>query len=101
MGGPIPLTKIAKHIGYSRQHLYNLFEQKIIDLNLILIIGEFIHHDFSENIHRLKKYKKLYFAEFQEANVTNETSFEAKYYSLLQEHSKLLKQFNNLLNKKK
>ena len=33
--------------------------------------------------------------------IISENSFEAKYYTLLQEHTKILKQFNNLLNKKK
>lgn len=93
----VPITKIAKKIGYTRQHIYNLFEQKSIDLNLMLAIGEFIHHDFSDSIQTLKKYKQLHYAEHA---ALNSGSYEQKYYALLKEHNQLLKKYNNLLSKK-
>ena len=92
----ISITKIAKKIGYTRQHIYNLFQQKSIDLNVILIIGEFIHHDFSDTIQALKKYKHLHYAEYA---ANNKSSFEQKYYALLQEHNQLLKKYNKLITK--
>jgi len=93
----ISITKIAKKTGYTRQHIYNLFQQKSIDLNLILTIGEFIHHDFSDTINTLKKYKQLHYAEYA---VNNQSSFEQKYYALLEEYNQLLKKYNRLLSKK-
>lgn len=100
----VPITKIAKKIGYTRQHIYNLFQQRSIDLNLLLSIGEFIHHDFSDTIQTLKKYKQLHYAEYA-ANTLNEAAyalntFEQKYYTLLEEHTQLLKKYNKLLTKK-
>ncbi|MHB8259711.1 MAG: hypothetical protein ACYDCN_06390 [Bacteroidia bacterium] len=100
----ISITKIAKKTGYTRQHIYNLFQQKSIDLNLILTIGEFIHHDFSDAIQPLKKYKQLHYAEYA-ANLKDDTGyhpniFEQKYYALLEEHNQLLKKYNKLLTKK-
>jgi plasmid maintenance system antidote protein VapI len=100
----IPISKIARKTGYTRQHIYNLFQQKSIDLNLILTIGEFIHHDFSDSIQTLKKYKQLHRAEFEantrEEAATYQPDFEKKYYVLLEEHTQLLKKYNKLLTKK-
>jgi len=100
----IPISKIAKKTGYTRQHIYNLFQQKSIDLNLILTIGEFIHHDFSDTIQTLKKYKQLHRAEFaantKEEAATYQTDYKQKYYALLEDYNKLLKEHNKLLSKK-
>jgi len=97
----IPISKIARKTGYTRQHM---FQQKSIDLNLILTIGEFIHHDFSDSIQTLKKYKQLHRAEFEantrEEAATYQPDFEKKYYVLLEEHTQLLKKYNKLLTKK-
>jgi len=95
----ISITKVAKKTGYTRQHLYNLFKQDIIDLNIILLIGEFIHHDFSDTIHQLKKYKNLQLAEIATLNGT-QMSFEQKYYELLKEHNQLLRKYTKLVEKK-
>jgi len=100
----IPISKIAKKTGYTRQHIYNLFQQKNIDLNLILTIGEFIHHDFSDSIQPLKKYKQFHQAE-SAANINEEangyqTNYKQKYYTLLEEYTQLLKKHTKLLSKK-
>ena len=101
----VAISKIAKKTGYSRTHIYNLFQQKNIDLNLLLVIGEFIHHDFSDSISQLRKYKHVLQAEYAASNRVREpiiaqNSFEQKYYALLQEHNLLLKKYNKLLSKK-
>jgi plasmid maintenance system antidote protein VapI len=101
----VSISKIARKTGYTRQHIYNLFQQKSIDLNLILTIGEFIHHDFSDSIQALKKYKQLHYAEYA-ANAKEDSAshradiFEQKYYALLEEHNQLLKKYNKLLSQK-
>ena len=100
----IPISKIAKKTGYTRQHIYNLFQQKSIDLNLILTIGEFIHHDFSDSIQALKKYKQQHRAEFvanlKEEAASYQADYKQKYFTLLEEHNLLLKKHNKLLSKK-
>ena len=35
-----PISKLAKRIGYTRQHIYNLFAQQQIDLQLLDEIGK-------------------------------------------------------------
>jgi hypothetical protein len=98
-----PITKIAKRIGYTRQHMYNLFQQPQIDLLLLEEIGNIIHVDFSESVKSLKKYKLTHTA----ADVVNETnayivdgSYKDKYLALLEDYNKLLKEHSKLLKKK-
>lgn len=45
----LSLTIIAKRLGKSRRHLYNLFEDPHLSLDTILQIGKIIHHDFTHN----------------------------------------------------
>lgn len=45
-----PISKLAKRIGYTRQHIYNLFSQQQIDLQLLDEIGKIINVDFSESV---------------------------------------------------
>jgi predicted transcriptional regulator len=51
------ITKLAKKLGKSPRWMYYMFESNNVPIDYILEIGEFIHHDFSEDIKELKKYK--------------------------------------------
>lgn len=95
-----PISKIAKRIGYTRQHMYNLFNQAKVDLFLIEEIGKIINHDFSEDIVELKKYGKsnaVLYASVNEPLTYSNSDIERKYILLLEEYNNLLKEHNALL----
>lgn len=89
----IPLTTIAKRMGKTRQWLYLLFENPNVSLDHMLEIGKIIYHDFSKNIPELKtngvsevKLETTY-------DKTDTPFWKEKYFTLLEEHNALLKQF--------
>jgi transcriptional regulator with XRE-family HTH domain len=45
----ISLAEVARRMGKSRRHLYNLFEDPHVSVEVILQIGKVIHHDFTAN----------------------------------------------------
>lgn len=94
-----PITKIAKQIGYTRQHMYNLFHQQKIDLRLFDEIGKIIHVDFSENIKQYRKFNTFH-SESESTILASENIYKEKYLSLLEEHKELLKEYNKLLKNK-
>ena len=98
-----PISKIAKRIGYTRQHMYNLFQQPAVDLMLLEEIGKIIHVDFSESVKSLKKYAlNTSVANLTEEfyNTNNELNYKDKYLNLLEEYNKLLKEHHRLVKKK-
>ena len=95
-----PISKLAKRIGYTRQHIYNLFAQQHIDLQLLDEIGKIIHVDFSESVKSLKKYSSVESQEPRTVYHLPDNDFKEKYYSLLEEHQQLLKEHQKLLKLK-
>ena len=93
----IPLTTIAKRMGKTRQWLYLLFENPNVSLDNMIEIGKIIYHDFSTNIPVLKtngvsegKHEAFY-------DTKSEVQlWKDKYFTLLEEHNALLKQFLTL-----
>jgi hypothetical protein len=43
------LSEVARRMGKSRRHLYNLFEDPHLSIDVILHIGKIIHYDFTTN----------------------------------------------------
>ncbi|HEY1040054.1 MAG TPA: hypothetical protein VGF30_11645 [Bacteroidia bacterium] len=97
-----PISKLAKRVGYTRQHMYNLFQQAKVDLLLVEEIGKVIGYDFAEEIVALKKYTQT---ENRNDITVNESVeyyvLEKKYIALLEEHNRLLKEYAGLLKKMK
>lgn len=91
------ITKLAKKLGKSARWMYYMFESSNVSIDHILEIGEILHHDFSNEIKELKKYKVL--NEIQ-AIKDSETSYKSKheeleywknkYLALLEKHNQLL-----------
>jgi predicted transcriptional regulator len=86
------ITKLAERLGKSRRWVYLQFENSNVSLDLILQIGEIIHHDFSDNIKELKNSVTT----FQEPPIVYGNSEDAeywknKYLKLLEEYTELLK----------
>jgi predicted transcriptional regulator len=51
------ITQLAKRIGKSRRHVYNLFENPQLAIEVVIEIGRVIHHDFTLEIDELKRYQ--------------------------------------------
>lgn len=93
------ITKLSKKLGKSARWMYYMFESSNVSIDYIIEIGEILHHDFSNEIKELKKYKVL--NEIQ-ALKESETSYKSKqeeleywknkYLVLLEKHNQLLLQ---------
>lgn len=97
-----PIAKLARRVNYTRQHMYNFFQQAKVDLMLLEEIGKIINYNFADEIKELRKYS-LPVPENQlskDPGVRYET-IEEKYIALLEEYNKLLKEYNELLQKGK
>ncbi len=91
------ITKLAKKLGKSVRWMYYMFESSNVSIDYILEIGEILHHDFSNDIKELKKYKGLYEIQAVKELETTYLSkqeeqeyWKNKYLSLLEKHNKLL-----------
>jgi predicted transcriptional regulator len=91
------ITKLAKKLRKSARWMYYMFESSNVSIDYILEIGEILHHDFSNDIKELKKYKIL-----NEIQVIKESGtiykskqeeleyWKNKYLGLLEKHNELL-----------
>ena len=88
----ISITEVAKRLGKSRQHLYNLFDDPNISLDSILQIGKIIHYDFTKEIAELKSLNQAI-----QNKVTlqeNDEYWKDKYLHLLEKYNSLLENQN-------
>lgn len=82
----ISITRLAILTGYSRRHIYNMFNEYKLSIEFLLLVGKFIHHDFSPKIKQLQKFNK-------EGELLKEetTAFwKDKYLKLLEKHNHLV-----------
>jgi len=93
----MPLTKLTKKLNKSRRWIYNAFENPNVSIDYILEIGKIIHHDFSEDIEELKKYRTMAaFLHLENASVTDSNEnqdleyWKNKYVKLLEKYNQLL-----------
>ncbi len=92
----IPLTKLTKKLSKSRRWIYNAFENPNVSIDYILEIGKIIHHDFSEDIVELKRYRN--FAAItnleESGSITGDTQsvdyWKNKYLRMLEKYNELL-----------
>lgn len=95
----INITLLAKKLGKSRRHLYNLFQYHNLDFETIAQIGAIIRHDFSG------VFPEMRIELLEMENVNSEVDVERcinlvnywkdKYILLLEEYNKLLKDQTN------
>ena len=85
------ITKLAIRLGKSRRWMYLQFENSNVSLDLILQIGEIIHHDFSTDFKELKINSKV-MNDPKNSYSNDEVEFwKNKYLTLLEEYTELLK----------
>jgi len=92
----MPLTKLTHRLKKSRRWIYNAFENPNVSIEYILEIGKIIHHDFSDDIIDLKKYRNMSVAMQLEENGSDSENnntieyWKNKYLNLLEKHNLLL-----------
>jgi predicted transcriptional regulator len=92
------ITHLSKSIGKSRKWVYDMFENESVSLDVILQVGEIIHHNFTTEIDDLYSLQKGTIATSLD-NENNSNSVEYwknKYLILLEEYNTFLKENNNL-----
>lgn len=90
-----PISLLAKKMGKSRRHIYDLFEKENISLDIILKIGLIINYDFSKDFKELINLPDDYkFTILSEPDSGNNllTYWRSKYLDLLEKHQLLLEE---------
>ena len=89
-----PISLLAKRLGKSRRHIYNLFDKSDLSLDILLQIGKIIQYDFSKDFAELADVKERYHIDVLNDPVSTYETLEywkSKYFELLDEHKLLLK----------
>lgn len=93
----IPLSRVAEKLGFSRRHMYNLFEKEIIDDSIINETARIINKDLS---HLLSTYfKPTSYGVVSEPDVNSEVSLNRETEYWINKYVALLEKYNLLLEK--
>jgi len=91
------ITHLAEKLGKSRRWMYLAFENPDLSIELVLEIGAIIHHDFSDDIKGLAKYRQLESGQTARepkrpiSQKENDPEYwKNKYLDLLEQHNLLL-----------
>ena len=94
----IPISEIARKIGYNRKSIYDFFHNAELPLDTILKIGKVIRYDFRNEFPELFSFKnelndfpESYGNQQLEDCVKEKNEWMFKYISLLEQHNALLK----------
>lgn len=86
-----PIAELARRMKRSRRHVYNLFENPNVSLDVILEVGKVIHHDFSEEFKELRNHQVSDHAEEYVIETDNNVEYwKNKYLLLLEKYNELL-----------
>lgn len=88
------ISELSKKIGVSRRHVYNIFDNPNVPIDMILKIGKVIHYDFSNDIKEISIISNDIKNSSLNSNELfyNDASFwRKKYVDLLEEYQLLLK----------
>jgi predicted transcriptional regulator len=90
----ISITELAKRLGKSRRWMYLMFENNSVSLDIVLQIGNIIHHDFSKDIKEFSPSQKVLEEPptIYEKQSADAAYWKDKYLKLLEEYNWLLKQ---------
>jgi predicted transcriptional regulator len=84
----ISITVLAYKLGKSRRWVYQMFDSCNVSLDMVIKIGNLIHHDFSIEINELKN---VIANNDLTENYQNADYWKNKYLKLLEEYNDLLK----------
>jgi hypothetical protein len=94
----IPISEIARKIGYNRKSIYDFFHNPELPLDTILKIGKVIRHDFSYDFPELFPFvrnqvhenQEIYETKLLNECVKEKNEWMHKYIDLLEQHNALL-----------
>lgn len=86
----IKISELSRKLGKSRRFIYNMFDKELMPFPCIKKIGMIINYNFSNEIPELEDNLGLN---------ENEMCWKDKYINLLEEHHKLLKEYNEFIKK--
>lgn len=86
----VSIAFIATKIKYSRRHIYNLFNNEVIPVDVFVQIGVIINHDFSSELKKIKTFKR---------SIVTENEHEIDYWK--NKYVDILEKYNELLEKHK
>ena len=91
------ITKLAKRMGKSRRHVYNLFENPQVSMDVVLEIGKIIHHDFTELLPTTPAYERndQYEISLDQQQTYQQAEKSAEYWK--NKYLVLLEKYNALL----
>lgn len=96
----VPISEIARSIGYNRKSMYDFFQKADLGLDIVIQIGKAIRHDFR------KDFPELFFSDRNEVGepvedykssadleecIKERNEWMYKYIDLLEQHNALLK----------
>ncbi len=87
------ISLLARRLGKSRRHVYNIFEKPDVSLDVILQIGTIIHYDFTDEIKELSQIPEDFkYSVLHEPNPVKDSVayWRGKYLELLEKHQALL-----------
>ena len=96
----MPLTKLTKKLSRSRRWIYNAFENPNVSIEYILEIGKIIHHDFTDDISELKKYRTMTSEVLTEEKMQKERNCEDSTEFWKNKYLGILEKYNILLERK-
>lgn len=88
-----PITLLAKRLNKSRRHIYNLFENPDVSLDIILQVGKIIQYDFSQELKELAAIPIEYQIDVNSKSFAEPESaayWKSKYFELMEQHKQLL-----------
>ncbi len=87
------ISLLAKKLGKSRRHIYDLFKKSNVSLDILLQIGHVINYDFSNELKELIGIPENYKIDIlnePKAIKDSATYWKSKYLDLLEKHQLLL-----------
>lgn len=92
------ISTLAKRLNKSRRHIYNIFENPNVGLELILEIGKIIKYDFTDEIPIFEK-SRTNTSHIVIENKDEEKSWKDKYFELLEKYNELLTEHISIIKK--
>lgn len=92
------IAEVARRLGKSRRHVYNLFEDPNISLDVILQISKIIHYDFTGEFPELKNKHTTQMVNDMDATYEkykDTVDWKDKYLQLLEKYNALLEKLKN------
>ncbi len=90
------LASLTKKLNRSRRWIYDAFENPYLSIEYILEIGKIIHHDFTDDIDELKKYRSMS-SESTPSFLDKKPEETVGFWK--EKYMGLLEKYNNLLEK--